>query len=601
MYNPFGGNKFPYTNFHELNLDWIIEIAKNFLDQYTHIQETIDTGLEELDTKYETLSGLLQSWYDTHSEDIANQLAEAIQDLDEWYSTHQDYLDQTLQDNEDAFDAHADAKAATTIASIPDDYSTFSANAVKAYRTVFNSTNVVSPYNDLDTLPWNNIYVYLGSGAALVAHAPTTRWFTVMTYCYDPTGNGVSGVQIATGVGHEAANRTWIRAKLGENSWGSWREIASADMFVNYIKSNTTVFTNSNVTSPYNDLNTLPMNEIVVYLESATASVSNKPTTFWFTVMTFCYDPTGNGVSAAQIAFQIGGPEAVPKAGTMFTRVKTGTSTWTPWMIMDYNRNFYVSASGFYEGHEAFTTFRAGLEAAMEHEYATLYINSGEYDLVTEYADLIASYQGGDNWCGPLVGKNITLIGNRNTKLKFRYTGTNDYIKQDFSPINIGGNATLKNLMIDVENCRYCVHEDMNTVYNFNPPVGHLKTEYINCEMLHRGTNGSYNAPFCIGRGDTGNSIMIVEGGYYHADNSRHITIFSHNGGSTQNPLGNSYIMIKDIIQGDKQDRFRFTAPNQNSVFISICNSLLGYPDIDYGEDAELKMRVTQWNNSYQH
>ena len=36
--------QFPYTNFHELNMDWIVKIAKDFLDQYTHIQETITTG-----------------------------------------------------------------------------------------------------------------------------------------------------------------------------------------------------------------------------------------------------------------------------------------------------------------------------------------------------------------------------------------------------------------------------------------------------------------------------------------------------------------------------------------------------------------------------
>ena len=34
-------DEFPYTNFHELNTDWLVKIAKDFLDQYTHIQEVI--------------------------------------------------------------------------------------------------------------------------------------------------------------------------------------------------------------------------------------------------------------------------------------------------------------------------------------------------------------------------------------------------------------------------------------------------------------------------------------------------------------------------------------------------------------------------------
>lgn len=149
------GEGFPYSNFHDLNMDWIIKIAKDFLDQYTHIQEIIETGktdiqeltasgLEQLQDKADALEELLQEWYNTHSEDIANQLADALEDLNEWYTehsediadeladaltalnnwytTHENYLDQTLADNISAFNASAEAKASETIATIPEDY-----------------------------------------------------------------------------------------------------------------------------------------------------------------------------------------------------------------------------------------------------------------------------------------------------------------------------------------------------------------------------------------------------------------------------------------------------------------------------------------------
>lgn len=120
---------FPYTNFHELNLDWIIKIAKDFLDQYTHIQETIDNGLTALDEKAVALQALLDAWYEEHSQDIADQLADALQDLNDWYTEHQGYLDQYLTDSITAFDTAADQKAALTIASIPDDYTALSKTA----------------------------------------------------------------------------------------------------------------------------------------------------------------------------------------------------------------------------------------------------------------------------------------------------------------------------------------------------------------------------------------------------------------------------------------------------------------------------------------
>lgn len=113
---------FPYTNFHELNLDWIIKIAKDFLDQYTNIQQTITQGLEDLDTKAQQLQALLDAWYEEHSEDIAQQLAEALNDLNQWYTTHENYLDQTLLDNIALFQVEATQKAAETLATIPSDY-----------------------------------------------------------------------------------------------------------------------------------------------------------------------------------------------------------------------------------------------------------------------------------------------------------------------------------------------------------------------------------------------------------------------------------------------------------------------------------------------
>lgn len=137
MYNPFGGNKFPYANFHELNLDWIIQIAKDFLDQYSHIEETLDEGLQSLEDKATELEGLLDAWYTEHSEDIATQLAQALADLNTWYTTHEGYLDQYLQDSVTAFNTAAAAKAAETIATIPEDYTALF-NQVQSIQTAFN-------------------------------------------------------------------------------------------------------------------------------------------------------------------------------------------------------------------------------------------------------------------------------------------------------------------------------------------------------------------------------------------------------------------------------------------------------------------------------
>lgn len=143
------GEGFPYSNFHDLNMDWIIKIAKDFLDQYTNIQTTIQNGLENLDTKttenlaqldtktIESLAqlntkaaeitALLNQWYDTHSSDIANQLASALASLTT-----------ALNTAIASFNASAEEKAINTIASIPADYTTL-ANLTTAVQNMYDS------------------------------------------------------------------------------------------------------------------------------------------------------------------------------------------------------------------------------------------------------------------------------------------------------------------------------------------------------------------------------------------------------------------------------------------------------------------------------
>ena len=124
--------QFPYADMHQLNLDWIIKIAKDFLDQYTHIQQvitdgeeelqnTITTGMNDLQDKANALENLLQEWYDTHSQDIADELTQAIID----------------------FRAAAEAAAQQAIDSIPADYTALSDKANELYTEMLDNFNSI--------------------------------------------------------------------------------------------------------------------------------------------------------------------------------------------------------------------------------------------------------------------------------------------------------------------------------------------------------------------------------------------------------------------------------------------------------------------------
>lgn len=292
MNNGAFGENFPYSNFHDLNMDWIIKIAKDFLDQYTHIQQVIEEGetsLENLTTeglqtladKAEEIEGLLNQWYETHSTDIANALADALNDLN-------DAKTSAIA----SFNTQAEQKAQEVIASIPSDYTALATNAIqsKGEIPVVNGA-VASPLNDLDTYPINSFYISYDATSAMVAHCPVDQLighFSVLTMEADPS-NPYSKVQFF----FADNNHTYIRRQFG--TWNEWKQLAEESEITalwtelipirNYFNSDSIIrcmgeipVSGGAVASPLNDLNTYPVNTIYVAYDDATSSlISNCP------------------------------------------------------------------------------------------------------------------------------------------------------------------------------------------------------------------------------------------------------------------------------------------------------------------------------------
>ena len=135
---------FPYTNFHDMNTDWLIKVAKEFMDKYETMQDTIDTATTGITELAETLEAQLNAWYTTHSADIANQLANSLTAISNALNSATSAIatdrnsaemaiasaransitdiQNTLADAKDDFDDHADEYGAEVIASLPPDY-----------------------------------------------------------------------------------------------------------------------------------------------------------------------------------------------------------------------------------------------------------------------------------------------------------------------------------------------------------------------------------------------------------------------------------------------------------------------------------------------
>lgn len=137
---PFGGNGFPFTNFHDLNLDWIIAVIKDFYSKYNTIDDKIATGKTELESTYNRLIGLLDLWYNTHSSDIETELTEAI----------------------NSFTTQAQAVATTVINSIPQEYTALN-RSINAFVEISTQQKIVYNYGTkVITFPSGIYCIYNG-------------------------------------------------------------------------------------------------------------------------------------------------------------------------------------------------------------------------------------------------------------------------------------------------------------------------------------------------------------------------------------------------------------------------------------------------------
>ena len=135
----------------------------------------------------------------------------------------------------------------------------------KKYSVFSDQSQVVMPYDDLNTLPTNSITLY---GTLEVKNSP---WPNKAIYVEtDGPNNGLSAnyarkqTAILQSTGEQATRLSWVGLD-GREEWKSWNKLANEY----------SVFSEqSQVKAPYDDLNTLPTNSITLY---GTLEVKNSP------------------------------------------------------------------------------------------------------------------------------------------------------------------------------------------------------------------------------------------------------------------------------------------------------------------------------------
>ena len=204
------------------------------------------------------------------------------------------------------------------------------ARSIKGLKRISTSDDVVAPYNDLNTLPANTIvlYSYLNG----VSNAPTgvNVGATVLTYNYRSDSDISGAVQVLTTPRGDVYTRNFW-GWPGKDTWQPWKKIVTEESITtipavnNSVKGLKKIATSDDAVAPYDDLDTLPANTIVLY--SYLNGVSNAPTGVNVGATVLTYNYASSDISGAVQVL-------TSHNGDVYTRNFwgwPGRDRWQPW------------------------------------------------------------------------------------------------------------------------------------------------------------------------------------------------------------------------------------------------------------------------------
>ena len=632
---------FPYTNFHELNLDWIVKIAKDFLDKYTSIQQIISDGetslsnltetgetaitdLTEtsetaLQTKATELQGLLDQWYNTHSADIAGQLAESLASLVS--ATNMQLA---------SFNAQAEAKAIETIDSIPDDYTALSNKALLLQKyfsngyigssdefripaALYTVDGIIDQYGNISPISgWNTTdfieiptrYMYFSGN-----NFPAANYNTIAFY--DETRTLISVIK--------GTNTLWIYDhptvkyfRASKDTQGTYyttiafsRTVDIDDAFNKMYTSNDPItldasyyihpgILSSNAQTIDDTITDFETTDYLpVFSNEIIFGGNHFPATSYNTFALYDKDLTVlNVIHGNDNVLQV---SDYPTA-KFFRASRSTDNTYYTTICNKLETVFHVGSG------QEFTTLRSGIARAIKIPNATVIVHPGTYDLTQEFATEISAASSSSN-VGIVLQNGITVLFLPGAKVTALFPSSNNWINIHFSPFLSGYTGivpdgfTLIGLNIEASNCRYCVHDEYS-----GANIKYHNT-YKNCimKMTYDSASGA-DTPImqCIGGG-------LGKTGYIEIDNCKFTTISNVTGENPSVSYHNaatadaeSLISISNCYVSTCF-RFGYHGSSTKKTQVIVNNCSMGSAIIKRAEelsDIVDNIELSEWNNT---
>lgn len=564
MIGAFGEN-FPYSNFHDLNLDWILDVVKEFKEEYSDIQSAIQEGVAELNATGEEIDRLLNAWYTEHSEDIANELASAIASF-------------TLQ---------AEQIATSTIASIPEDYTDF-------YNKALIQRANIPAGADMNTYTTAGQYVVLSTPTPAISNWPlnaTSKIGRLIVF-----GNDTDAMTRRVQVLFTANDEIFFRTG-STSAWGAWKDITG-------VSDDKLIISEGYIAdvqeSPYS-MDNMPINSIVTVPTADVPNVANYPDySVGSVVMTF------NAVNINAGKIQIVYPWISGDPFDMCFRIYIN-GTWREWKYsIDKITEVHVGS-----GQDAdFSSIAQCLSYYMDDDRRFMFSQHHQLKIILDDSsysmnDVITMYEADNEryaW-GVYIPPYTTIEGQGKTKttITMNYSGTDDWILGHLSAFNMPYTSTMKNLTVAVRNVRYAVHSDGDSPYGALWRRNNSDILLENVKLIHNGyeegLNPTYNVPAAWGGGSYNNSNRTFKNCDFIA--KQYTPWFNHNRTDLKTPSTFTFDNCTFINSNDIA--FQDTPLYASLMFISWGSDIINpviLKDCYLNRNLTLRIRTDQGNES---
>lgn len=610
-------DKFPYTNFQELNLDWITQEVSKVRDNRDATDASAAAALaSEQAAKASENAAAASQQAAANSETAAAGSEAASADYLAQIGTHTagavaDWLKENLQPTTPPLDESLTVSGAAADAKTTGDAITATNTELKSQ--LMQNIRKLDDGKRIFEMVWGNI---APDGTINYNYTPRTR---VVNYTYEKFDKNTV-LSLATGYGLILALYDDSYALISRTIYAGGNVITvPANTYFRVCVYHGTIVPSSIVdladkvtytsgiqteieaalTSALAITNGGVGLTVVDDLNTAAASVMSgdgRAAFFRYTSSTLNIPNNSSGfviIYRAGTLYQT--QIAMPTTGGLFARNRLN-SVWNTWRRIDSSPRVYHVEK---DGTGDFTSLVDAINDATQYMDSKIYVGAGTWDICDELGETYLN-EVSSKKRGVYLKNRVHLIFASNSKVVCNYTGAREDTMTWLSAFNAGQYGfTLENANIECSNVRYCVHDERDSESES------YVNKYINCKMyLNNSSNTVIRTCNPIGGGLGKNGYIDINGCWFKGEPTQVYVsqlplVTYHNSASAD---AKSHISVKNCyLHGDGRFRFNWYGQSQliTDVEVSGCSmgsSILSQAEVS-GSSPYENISIIEWNN----